>query len=143
MEKLLAKLKSPIEIYAFCKKNPKFFIQNRNLVCKNILRTSGYKVPTKYDKVYCIIFKELSNLVNSIEGKNKITKIEHELYLYFDKNLYNKCKEICSDLLIAFLAFNGINISKVPNKRSDEKPLRNINYNKTTKSFQDRSTVRM
>lgn len=145
MEKKLTNLKTPISIHKFCIENSKFCIKNKDLVCKNILRVSGYKVPKKYDSMYCIIFKELSNLVASIETKNKITKIEHELYLYFDKKLYDVCKEICSDLLLEFLNFNGI-IIKRKLKRSTALLDLNKNgkdTNKPTKSLQDRSTVRM
>lgn len=145
----MEKLKTPIAIHKFCIENTKFCIKNKDLVCKNILRVAGYKVPKKYDNQYCIIFKELSKLVGSVETKNKITKIEHELYLYFDKKLYDVCKEICSDLLLEFLNFNGI-IIKRKLKRSNA--LSNLDLNKindrkptikATKSLQDRSTVRM
>jgi len=103
---------TPEEIQNFCIKNSKYCRENRNLICKSILKASNYKTPSKYNNVYCIIYKELTILVKDLVTKNKISKIENELYLHFDVKVYNKCKSSCSLLLIEFLKYNGINIHK-------------------------------
>lgn len=109
---LLLNVLTPEQIQNFCMKNSVYCRENRNFICKRILKSSGYKTPSKYNKFYCIIYKELTLLVKDLETKNKISKIENELYLHFDVKVYNKCKSSCSLLLIEFLKHNGININK-------------------------------
>lgn len=134
MEKKLTNLKTPIAIHKFCIENSKFCIKNKNLVCKTILKISGYKVPVKWNKDYCVIYKELSKLIASVEDTtHKISKIENELYLHFDEKLYDTCKEICSDLLLEFLNFNEIIIKRKLKRSIALTNLNNPNSRETVK----------
>lgn len=127
---------TPEQIQEFCMKNSVYCRENRNFICKTILKSSGYKTPSKYNNVYCTIYKELSILVKHIKTKNKISKIENELYLYFDIKVYNKCKLSCSVLLIDFLKDNGININKnnLSESINKTKLSKSINYSSLKKS---------
>ena len=134
----LTNLKTPISIHKFCIENTEFCMKNKNLICKNILRISGYKVPTRYKDRCCEIFKELLQLVPLANTKNKLTKIENELYLYFDPKLYSICKTMCSDLLLDFLSFNGIIIKRELKRSNAESDLYRIALGNS-----DKSTVKM
>ena len=117
----------------FCMKNSMYCRENRNLICKYILKSSNYKTPSKYNNVYCIIYKELTILVTDLVTKNKISKIENELYLHFDVKVYNKCKSSCSLLLIEFLKYNGINIHKT----KELEPTSSLERNELTSTIKD------
>lgn len=125
--------KTPEQIQIFCLKNSGYCSKNKNFICKSILKASGYKVPSKYNNVYCIIYKELINIVKDITSKNKISKIDNELYLHFDVKVYNKCKSSCSPLLIEFLSYNGININKEKKSITSFISLKNSNLLSTIK----------
>jgi hypothetical protein len=88
------------DIYDFCLNNPKICAKNKNLVCKKILISSGYK---KFlNKNYCLIFKELLNIKKRIKFncRNDISMTQV---------LWNYCKIYGSIELKHFININKPN----------------------------------
>jgi len=88
------------DIYDFCLNNPKICAKNKNLVCKKILISSGYK---KFlNKNYCLIFKELLNI-------KKLIKFNCRNDISMTQVLWNYCKIYGSIELKHFLIINKPN----------------------------------
>lgn len=143
-KKLLLKYKTtPNDIATFCIKNSTFCKQHKNLLCKSVLKSAGYKVSKMFDGHYCQIYKELANILGHKYG-NKYLKIDDEIDCSYKK---------CSDILIDFFKFNNIKIItntsnlllQLPqrnraNSRSTVKIIRNF-INKIKRKSKERPSI--
>lgn len=95
------------EIGEFCRTNGEFCINNKGVVCKQILHINQYE--TNYSFNNCHIYKELLTLARSIGAAGKLD-MTGNVTIKMSKYLLNKCEKKASDNLRRFLLFNNINI---------------------------------
>ena len=102
-------------IEKFCFKNKNLCNENKNTVCKKILKISGY---TNVGGNSCLIYKELA------QKARQIPKTNGHSYIQMTPELLELCQRRCSIDLMEFLEDNGYNIdsnsaSNVSNTSSD------------------------
>jgi hypothetical protein len=91
------------DIADFCVKNKNYCQDNRQKICKKILKIIGYLTPKKFDNQYCMIYKELKRIdpTSSVYKKN---------YLLIGKETQERLQRLdASSILVEFLKANGIN----------------------------------
>jgi hypothetical protein len=114
--KFLVKSKKTIDsITDFCKDNEKFCTENREYICKRVLKISGYKVPKKY-KYSCRVYKELVELSTLARNSNRVPI--KKSYIESNRHVIREINSHGSIMLRDFFIYNGHLVEFASSKKS-------------------------